>query len=245
MSRRRAVARSVLPVLLLVGTGCTGPGLFGTVKTSGVEVHSVVPPSERRESAPEQLAVLSSMSPVEVRAALPQAWNAYADSGSAHDRLWVVLLTVRAQAGVEDDRRALKLLEAAPSRSVASPATDFEGLEALLHFFLTERVRAAEHMASTRAEVETAREELRALDASLGGDQARFQDLEAQLQDERKRTEILTRRVGQAERRVVEAEARLQEEAKKRSALERQIEQLKTIERIIDRREEPRTEGPQ
>lgn len=241
MTRRAfAVGARWLAVLAVLGAGCTGSGQLAGWQTRGVEVHSVVAPSARAQSAPELLARLASMTPAEARVELAAAWDAYAESGQARDRLWVLLLTVRAQAGVEEDRRALRLLEGPPPTAKEVPSSESQGLDAMVHFVLAERVQAAAAQAQAVVEVEKLRAEVRSLDASLGADRTRIKEVESLLQAERRRSETLARQLREAERRSAEAAALLEGEQRENEALQGKIEQLKTIERIIDRREEPR-----
>lgn len=217
--------------------GCSQSFQTGSWRSSGVEVHSVVPPSDLTGSVSGLLARVASLSPEEAREDLEAAWDTFADTGTDRDRLWVVLLAVRADEGPVADERAAALLERPPAQT--AEGEDLGGLEALLYFVLDQRAARTGELLRAQAENEELRSELHSLDASLGSDRARLLELEAKLEEERRKTEALHARLEEERKRAAAASARLEAETKKAKALQGQIEQLKIIEKIIERRAEP------
>jgi septal ring factor EnvC (AmiA/AmiB activator) len=151
--------------------------------------------------------------------------TAYQETGSYQDRLWVALLTVRARAGEEVDTKTLELLGEAPP---CGPS-DAEGacvLEALLRSVIEERIEVARQLGQAEERLDLA--------------EATARELEAGLTTERKRAKSLGMRLDQAAERARALDVQMEQERRQAEVLKQQIDRLKTIEKIIDRREEPK-----
>ncbi len=211
-------------------TGCAGhPPLGAWESSSRVEVHSVqpLPAGEDVRGLLERLATQDPERLGEARAA---ARDATAAQPRADAALWLALLTLVGPGSPEADAEALAALQAAPPSSVAERGQ--AGLDLLARQLLQERLATRRELNGVVDHLVSAEEQARRLEEQCGAQR----DQEARCSE----------RLAAQEQVARDLQTRLADEERRAQALQDQIDQLKTIERIIDKREEPRPkESPQ
>lgn len=223
-------ASAWLAVLLAVsGSGCAGLEGPGKRPESGSVVRSSV--SEvRPDPACDALARAAALSPTEAEGLLPAAVDAFRTRRSPEARVWVLLLLLRAPPREFGDAWALEMLEAA--RAWGEGRGDHAALEALLEGIFAARLEQARNLRRAEAGAAEERETGRALRRSLA--EARLT-----LEAERARVQSLQRERDEWEAQVRPLQAGLEEERRRSAELKGQLEQLKAIEKILERREGP------
>jgi chromosome segregation ATPase len=188
-------------------------------------VQAIRPAASPRDAASALLERLGAFSPEGAEAELPVALEALAWSGKKEDRLWVALLTLRARADAGRDARALALLERG-TEELSQEGADLASAESLVRSLLESRIEAGRTIQRS--------------DERLASALGEVQHLEARLRETRKNAEVLGARLQGEEKKTAALETSLAQQQKKTTALQDQIDQLKSIERIIDRRAEPK-----
>lgn len=218
--------------------GCAFGDGRGGLRSSGVEVTSILPEEGKAATARGYLERLTRLSPEAAREALPRAFADAQEAGSPEARLWAGLLAVRAgAAGSSEVARALALVDDDATPETEARDDAWAGLLALVRSALTGRLEALQELDRIRAAlgVSQARAEaaFRTLDQLETQQTAARQDVHAEARG----------KLEEARRTIDSLRAELEEERKKAAALQGQLEQLKTIEKIMDRREEPKVKG--
>lgn len=205
------------------------------MRSSGVQVISVLPEEGRSKTAREYLSRLHGLSRAEALEALPRALAEAEQTGADELKLWAALLALHGGAAEAECSRALSLLaDVRPPSGTGTAA--WRGLGDLARSALEARIRSLRSLGKAQALEAAAR-------ARVTESQRQTDDLQGELAKERSDSEALRGRLEEEKKTNQALRAQLAEEQKKTKALEGQIEQLKTIEKIMDRREEPKIQG--
>jgi len=216
-------------LLTVLAAGCAGLGELGAWSNAGSEVRSTAPEAQPHPVA-EVLARAAALTPEEAQRLLPGAVDAFRTERSPKSRVWVLLLVLRAPPREFGDAWALEVLEAA--RAGREGAGDYGALESLLEDVFAARLQQASARRRAEAGAEGAREDARALQVSL-------REARLALDAERGRVQAVQREQDELAARVRPLQASLEEERRRAADLQGQLEQLKTIEKILERREGP------
>jgi hypothetical protein len=176
---------------------------------------------ERPDPVWRALGRLAALSPAEAEGQLPAAMNEFRTRRTAETRLWVLLLLLKAPPREFGDAWALEVLGSAVQEE--GIAERRQNLEALIEHIFAERLAQEDALQRAEAELAKERETVRTLQGALDAEHAR--------------AEGFARGQGETGSKVRSLEAALQEERARTRDLEGQLEQLKAIEKILQRRE--------
>lgn len=211
---------------LLGLAGCAGLGAWpepgGGVRSSALE--------ERPDPICYALGSAAALSPEDAQALLPDAVKVFRSERTPESRLRVLLLLLRAPPREFGDVWALEILQSTQFAPDQEPG--MRDVEILLQGVFQERLRAAAALHRAEAGWEGEREVVEALRSSL-------EEARTESQAWKARLPVLERERDEAVGRLRPLEASLEEERRRAADLEGQLGQLKAIERILERREDP------
>lgn len=176
------------------------------------------------------LAKAGALNREEAEELLPNAAAAFRADRSPGNRLWALLLLLRAEPREFRDAWALEVVDASSADAASDPGQ--RGVESLLGDVYAERLLRAAALRRAEAESQRARELARSLQSSL--DEARDA-----LRVETERVSALRAERDEALRKEAALSSTLEGERRRAAELQAQLDQLKAIETILDRREGP------
>ncbi len=209
--------------------GCAGPDGVGAWRgprgPDSPSASDVVP-----DPACTTLAKAGALNREEAEALLPDAAAAFRADRSPGNRLWALLLLLRAEPREFRDAWALEVLDAS-STDAASEARQ-RGVETLLGDVFAERLLRAAALRRAEAESQGAQELARNLQNFLD-------EVRDALRVATERGVALRAERDEALRKEAALGSTLEGERRRAAELQAQLDQLKAIEKILDRRDVP------